>query len=52
MAIITFWNDIKGETGKTAAIAAVSTYLAINNNYKISYNFIFKYITTCFRPFN
>lgn len=35
MAIITFWNDIKGEAGKTAAIAAVSTYLAINNNYKI-----------------
>ena len=35
MAIISFWSNEKAETGKTSAIAAITTYLAIQHNYKI-----------------
>lgn len=35
MAIITFWNDGKKETGQSMTIAAIATTLAINYNYKI-----------------
>lgn len=35
MAIISFCSNGKGETGKTASIAAITTYLAIQHNYKI-----------------
>lgn len=35
MAIISFWSNGKGETGKAAAMAAVTTYLAVHHNYKI-----------------
>lgn len=35
MAIISFWSNGKGETGKTASIAAITTFLAIQRNYKI-----------------
>ncbi|MCL2354351.1 MAG: hypothetical protein FWC68_00370 [Oscillospiraceae bacterium] len=34
MAIITFWNDGKKETGQTASIAAIATGLSVENNYK------------------
>lgn len=35
MAIISFCSNGKGETGKTASIAAITTHLAIQHNYKI-----------------
>ena len=35
MSIITFWNNEREETGKTLAIAAIATYMAIEHNYKI-----------------
>jgi len=35
MAIISFWSNGKAETGKTATIAAVTTFLAIHHNYRI-----------------
>ena len=35
MAIISFWSNGKGETGKSSSIAAITTLLAINHNYKI-----------------
>jgi len=35
MAIISFWSNGKGETGKAAAVAAITTFLAMNHNYKI-----------------
>ena len=35
MAIITFLNSQKEETGKTMSIAAIATYMAIEHNYKI-----------------
>lgn len=35
MAIISFWSNGKTETGKAAAMAAVTTHLAMNHNYKI-----------------
>lgn len=35
MAIITFWNDGKVETGQSMTLAAIATTLAINYNYKI-----------------
>lgn len=35
MAIITFWNDAKKQTGQTMSIAAVATSMAIEHNYKI-----------------
>ena len=35
MAIITYWNDGKAETGQSMTIAAVATAMALNFNYKI-----------------
>lgn len=35
MAIISFWSNGTGETAKSASIAAITTYLSINHNYKI-----------------
>ena len=35
MAIISFWSNGFGETGKTASLTAVATFLAIQHNYKI-----------------
>lgn len=35
MAIISFWSNGNKETGKSSAIAAITTLLAINHNYKI-----------------
>ena len=35
MAIISFWNNGKEETGKTSSIIAIATLLAIQHNYKI-----------------
>ena len=35
MSVVTFWNSEKEETGKTMEIIAISTYLAIEHNYKI-----------------
>ncbi len=35
MAIISFWNNGGGETGKASSIAAITTYLAVQHNYKI-----------------
>lgn len=35
MAIISFWSNGKGETAKTSSIAAITTFLAIQHNYKI-----------------
>ena len=35
MAIISFWNNGTDETGKSSAIAAISTFLGANHNYKI-----------------
>lgn len=35
MAIISFWSNGKEETGKSSAIAAITTFLAIEHNYKI-----------------
>lgn len=35
MAIIAFWSDEKRETGQTLSMVALSTYMAIEHNYKI-----------------
>ncbi len=35
MSIISFWSNGPEETGKSSAIAAVTTYLGVNHNYKI-----------------
>ena len=35
MAIVSFWSDGKGETGKTVSIAAVATQMALENNFKV-----------------
>lgn len=35
MAIVTFWNDGKAETGQSMTIAAIATSLAIDYDYKI-----------------
>ena len=35
MAIISFWNSKKEQTGKSSAIAAIATQLGVNHNYKI-----------------
>lgn len=35
MAIIAFWSDEKKETGQTMSMVALSTYIAIQHNYKI-----------------
>ena len=35
MSVVTFWNNGKEQAGKTLAIAAITTYMAIEHNYKI-----------------
>lgn len=35
MSVITFWNNGREQTGKTLSIAAVTTHMAIEHNYKI-----------------
>ena len=35
MSVVTFWNNGKEQTGKSSAIAAITTYMAIEHNYKI-----------------
>lgn len=35
MAIISFWSDQHKETGKSTSLAAIATYMAINNTYKM-----------------
>lgn len=35
MSIVTFWSNGKEETGKTLSLAAITTYLAVEHNYKI-----------------
>ena len=35
MAIIAFWSDEKRETGQTLSLVALSTYMAIEHNYRI-----------------
>ena len=35
MSVVTFWNAEKEQTGKTLSIAAISTYMAIEHNYRI-----------------
>ena len=35
MSVVTFWNSGKEQTGKTLSIAAISTYMAIEHNYRI-----------------
>ena len=35
MSIVTFWNNEKEQTGKTASIVAIATYMAIQHNYKV-----------------
>ena len=34
MAIVSFWSNGTGETGKSSSIAALGTYLGVNHNYK------------------
>ena len=35
MAIVTFWSDEEKETGQTMSMVALSTYMAIEHNYRI-----------------
>lgn len=35
MSVVTFWNNGKEQTGKTLSLVAISTYLAIEHNYRI-----------------
>lgn len=35
MAIVAFWNNEKKETGQTLSMVALSTYMAIEHNYRI-----------------
>ena len=54
MAIIAFWSDEKRETGQTLSMVAVSTYMAIEHNYKIidiSTNFKDNTLEDCFWNF-
>lgn len=35
MSVVTFWSNGKEQTGKTLAIAAITTHMAIEHNYRI-----------------
>ena len=35
MAVVSFWSQDKKETGKTSAVIALATFMAIEHNYKI-----------------
>jgi hypothetical protein len=51
MSVVTFWSNGKEETGKTLSVAAISTYMAIEHNYKIlviATGFHDKTLSNCF----
>lgn len=51
MAIIAFWSEEKNETGQTLSMVALSTYMAIQHNYKIlnvSTNFRDRTLEDCY----
>ena len=51
MAIIAFWSEEKNETGQTLSMVALSTYMAIQHNYKIlnvSTNFKDRTLEDCY----
>ena len=51
MAIIAFWSDEKRETGQTLSMVALTTYMAIEHNYKIlnvSTNFKDETLENCY----
>lgn len=53
MAIIAFWSDEKKETGQTLSMVALSTYMAIEHNYRIlniSTNFKDDTLENCYWP--
>ena len=35
MSVITFWSNGKEESGKSSAVAAISTFMGVHHNYKI-----------------
>ena len=35
MAVVSFWSEDKGETGKTLGVIALATHMAIEHNYRI-----------------
>ena len=35
MSVVTFWDNGKEQSGKSLAIAAISTHMSIEHNYKI-----------------
>ena len=53
MAIIAFWSDEKRETGQTLSMVALTTYMAIEHNYRIlnvSTNFKDQTLENCYWP--
>lgn len=53
MAIIAFWSDEKRETGQTLSMVALTTYMAIEHNYRIlnvSTNFKDQTLENCYCP--
>ncbi len=53
MAIVAFWSDEKKETGQTLSMVALTTYMAIEHNYKIlnlSTNFKDETLENCYWP--
>lgn len=53
MAIIAFWSDEKRETGQTLSMVALTTYMAIEHNYRIlnvSTNFKDETLENCYWP--
>lgn len=51
MSVVTFWSNGREETGKTLSLAAISTYIAIEHNYKIlviATGFQDKTLSNCF----
>lgn len=51
MAIVSFWSNIKRETGQTLSSVAIATAMAINHNFKIlevATGFQDKVIENCF----
>lgn len=55
MAIIAFWSDEKRETGQTLSLVALSTYMAIEHNYRIlniSTNFKDNTLEDCYWNFH
>lgn len=51
MAIVSFWSNIKRETGQTLSSVAIATSMAINHNFRIlevATGFQDKIIENCF----